>query len=63
MSTEWREIQFSGLILKGFGYSTFHTLLLGIPGGFVVFLLVLSSSVSPPLIILPSPLTLSLSGP
>ncbi|KAL2788215.1 major facilitator superfamily domain-containing protein [Aspergillus keveii] len=34
---------FSGLILKGFGYSTFHTLLLGIPGGFVVFLLVLSS--------------------
>ncbi|CEL11106.1 hypothetical protein ASPCAL14212 [Aspergillus calidoustus] len=35
---------FSGLILKGFGYNTFHTLLLGIPGGFVVFLLVLSSA-------------------
>ncbi|KAL2848428.1 major facilitator superfamily domain-containing protein [Aspergillus pseudoustus] len=37
---------FSGLILQGFGYSTFHTLLLGIPGGFVVFLFVLSSSIT-----------------
>ncbi|KAL3442764.1 major facilitator superfamily domain-containing protein [Aspergillus insuetus] len=41
---------FSGLILKGFGYSTFHTLLLGIPGGFVVFLLVLSSVVGSALV-------------
>ncbi|KAL4862827.1 hypothetical protein BDV12DRAFT_202688 [Aspergillus spectabilis] len=36
---------FSGLILQGFGYNTFHTLLLGIPGGVVVFILVLSSSI------------------
>ncbi|BCS26718.1 uncharacterized protein APUU_51429A [Aspergillus puulaauensis] len=36
---------FSGLILKGFGYSTFHTLLLGIPPGVVLFILVLGSSI------------------
>ncbi|KAL2803130.1 major facilitator superfamily domain-containing protein [Aspergillus granulosus] len=36
---------FSGLILHGFGFSTFHTLLLGIPGGVAVFILVLASSI------------------
>ncbi|GAT29615.1 allantoate permease [Aspergillus luchuensis] len=34
---------FSGLILKGFGYDTEHTLLLGMPGGFIVFLIILIS--------------------
>ncbi|OJJ69079.1 hypothetical protein ASPBRDRAFT_57619 [Aspergillus brasiliensis CBS 101740] len=34
---------FSGLILEGFGYDTQHTLLLGMPGGFIVFLIVLIS--------------------
>ncbi|RAL08366.1 putative MFS allantoate transporter [Aspergillus homomorphus CBS 101889] len=34
---------FSGLILKGFGYDTLYTLLLGIPGGFISFLVVLAS--------------------
>ncbi|RAK82084.1 putative MFS allantoate transporter [Aspergillus fijiensis CBS 313.89] len=34
---------FSGLILKGFGYNTLNTLLLGIPGGFISFLVVLAS--------------------
>ncbi|PWY78741.1 pantothenate transporter [Aspergillus eucalypticola CBS 122712] len=34
---------FSGLILQGFGYDTEHTLLLGMPGGFIVFLIVLIS--------------------
>ncbi|GES62959.1 pantothenate transporter [Aspergillus terreus] len=36
---------FNGLILKGFGYSTFRTLLLGMPGGAVVFAFVLLSSI------------------
>ncbi|KAL4898662.1 major facilitator superfamily domain-containing protein [Aspergillus ambiguus] len=36
---------FNGLILKGFGYSTFRTLLLGMPGGAVVFVFVLASSI------------------
>ncbi|KAB8073535.1 allantoate permease [Aspergillus leporis] len=36
---------FSGLILQGFGYSTFRTLLLGMPGGAVVFVFVLISSI------------------
>ncbi|KAJ5767003.1 uncharacterized protein N7511_004619 [Penicillium nucicola] len=36
---------FNGLVLQGFGFSTFHTLLLGIPGGFVVFIFVLSSGI------------------
>ncbi|KZN84546.1 Allantoate permease [Penicillium chrysogenum] len=34
---------FNGLVLQGFGFSTFHTLLLGIPGGAVVFIFVLLS--------------------
>ncbi|PYH48137.1 putative MFS allantoate transporter [Aspergillus saccharolyticus JOP 1030-1] len=34
---------FSGLILQGFGYNTLYTLLLGIPGGFISFLVVLVS--------------------
>jgi hypothetical protein len=33
--------KFNGLVLKGFGYNTFHTLLLGIPGGLIVFIFVL----------------------
>lgn len=33
--------QFNGLVLQGFGFNTFHTLLLGLPGGFIVFLFVL----------------------
>ncbi|KAJ5741512.1 hypothetical protein N7533_010921 [Penicillium manginii] len=33
---------FNGLVLKGFGFDTRHTLLLGLPGGFIVFLFVLS---------------------
>ncbi|OKP12162.1 hypothetical protein PENSUB_2322 [Penicillium subrubescens] len=33
--------QFSGLVLQGFGFDTFHTLLLGLPGGFIVFVFVL----------------------
>ncbi|KAJ5985217.1 hypothetical protein N7499_008505 [Penicillium canescens] len=36
---------FNGLVLKGFGFSTFHTLLLGIPGGVIVFIFVLSSGI------------------
>ncbi|KAJ5131916.1 hypothetical protein N7448_006074 [Penicillium atrosanguineum] len=32
---------FNGLVLEGFGFSTFHTLLLGIPGGVIVFIFVL----------------------
>ncbi|KAJ5844525.1 uncharacterized protein N7525_002266 [Penicillium rubens] len=36
---------FNGLVLQGFGFSTFHTLLLGIPGGAVVFIFVLLSGV------------------
>ncbi|CAG8212044.1 unnamed protein product [Penicillium olsonii] len=36
---------FNGLVLQGFGFSTFHTLLLGIPGGAIVFIFVLSSGV------------------
>ncbi|CAG8902768.1 unnamed protein product [Penicillium egyptiacum] len=36
---------FNGLVLQGFGFSTFHTLLLGIPGGVVVFIFVLLSGV------------------
>jgi hypothetical protein len=36
-------LQFNGLVLQGFGFSTFHTLLLGIPGGAVVFIFVLLS--------------------
>ncbi|CAG8224764.1 unnamed protein product [Penicillium salamii] len=36
---------FNGLVLKGFGFSTFHTLLLGIPGGVIVFIFVLLSGV------------------
>ncbi|CAG8112837.1 unnamed protein product [Penicillium olsonii] len=38
-------LQFNGLVLQGFGFSTFHTLLLGIPGGAIVFIFVLSSGV------------------
>ncbi|OOF91212.1 hypothetical protein ASPCADRAFT_10012 [Aspergillus carbonarius ITEM 5010] len=34
---------FSGLILEGFGYDTLHTLLLGMPGGFIVFIVILIS--------------------
>lgn len=34
--------KFNGLVLKGFGFDTRHTLLLGLPGGFIVFLFVLS---------------------
>ncbi|KAJ5489332.1 hypothetical protein N7539_004222 [Penicillium diatomitis] len=34
---------FNGLVLKGFGFDTFHTLLLGVPGGFIVFVFVLVS--------------------
>ncbi|KAJ5098930.1 hypothetical protein N7532_005931, partial [Penicillium argentinense] len=34
---------FNGLVLKGFGFDTRHTLLLGLPGGFIVFLFVLSA--------------------
>ncbi|EPS32161.1 hypothetical protein PDE_07121 [Penicillium oxalicum 114-2] len=34
---------FNGLVLKGFGFDTFHTLLLGIPGGFIIFVAVLAS--------------------
>ncbi|KAJ5301970.1 hypothetical protein N7508_006833 [Penicillium antarcticum] len=29
---------FNGLVLQGFGFSTFNTLLLGIPGGFIVII-------------------------
>ncbi|KAF9891356.1 hypothetical protein FE257_004212 [Aspergillus nanangensis] len=36
---------FSGLVLKGFGYSTFRTLLLGMPGGAIVLFFVIVSSV------------------
>ncbi|KAJ5599349.1 hypothetical protein N7450_000416 [Penicillium hetheringtonii] len=36
---------FNGLVLKGFGFDTRHTLLLGLPGGFIVFLFVLSGIV------------------
>lgn len=36
-------LQFNGLVLQGFGFSTFHTLLLGIPGGVIVFIFVLLS--------------------
>ncbi|KAJ5160411.1 uncharacterized protein N7482_007415 [Penicillium canariense] len=36
---------FNGLVLKGFGYDTFHTLLLGIPGGVIVFIFVLLGGV------------------
>ncbi|KAJ6123896.1 hypothetical protein N7471_011213 [Penicillium samsonianum] len=36
---------FNGLVLQGFGFSTFHTLLLGIPGGVIVFIFVLLSGV------------------
>ncbi|THC99638.1 hypothetical protein EYZ11_000905 [Aspergillus tanneri] len=36
---------FNGLILQGFGLSTFHTLLLGMPGGAVVFAFVLVFSI------------------
>ncbi|KAJ6131193.1 hypothetical protein N7523_001653 [Penicillium sp. IBT 18751x] len=32
---------FNGLVLQGFGFSTFNTLLLGIPGGVIVFIFVL----------------------
>ncbi|GLI73375.1 hypothetical protein PoHVEF18_001592 [Penicillium ochrochloron] len=32
---------FNGLVLQGFGFNTFHTLLLGLPGGLIVFLFVL----------------------
>lgn len=28
--------QFNSLVLKGFGYDTFHTLLMGLPGGVIV---------------------------
>ncbi|KAJ5698514.1 hypothetical protein N7462_000519 [Penicillium macrosclerotiorum] len=36
---------FNGLVLQGFGFDTFHTLLLGLPGGFIVFLSVLISGI------------------
>ncbi|KAJ5379214.1 hypothetical protein N7509_012333 [Penicillium cosmopolitanum] len=36
---------FNGLVLKGFGFDTRHTLLLALPGGFIVFLFVLSGIV------------------
>ncbi|KAJ5243150.1 uncharacterized protein N7469_001477 [Penicillium citrinum] len=36
---------FNGLVLKGFGFDTRHTLLLGLPGGFIVFLFVLSGGI------------------
>ncbi|KAJ5281331.1 hypothetical protein N7478_006703 [Penicillium angulare] len=34
---------FNGLVLKGFGFNTFHTLLLGLPGGIIVCFFVLLS--------------------
>ncbi|KAJ5113598.1 hypothetical protein N7456_002132 [Penicillium angulare] len=34
---------FNGLVLKGFGFNTFHTLLLGLPGGIIVCIFVLIS--------------------
>ncbi|KAF3385328.1 hypothetical protein F1880_002224 [Penicillium rolfsii] len=36
---------FNGLVLQGFGFDTFHTLLLGLPGGFLVFLFVITGGV------------------
>ncbi|KAK9848265.1 hypothetical protein MYU51_016839 [Penicillium brevicompactum] len=36
---------FNGLVLQGFGFSTFHTLLLGMPGGVIVFIFVLLSGI------------------
>ncbi|OQD79239.1 hypothetical protein PENANT_c057G09410 [Penicillium antarcticum] len=41
---------FNGLVLQGFGFSTFNTLLLGIPGGFIVFVFVLSSIIGSALV-------------
>ncbi|CAG8178819.1 unnamed protein product [Penicillium nalgiovense] len=41
---------FNGLVLQGFGFSTFHTLLLGIPGGAVVFIFVLLSIIGSALV-------------
>lgn len=42
LSTNANFEKFNGLVLKGFGFDTRHTLLLGLPGGFIVFLFVLS---------------------
>ncbi|KAL2696688.1 hypothetical protein AAEP93_001983 [Penicillium crustosum] len=36
---------FSGLVLQGFGFSAFNTLLLGIPGGVILFAVVLVSGI------------------
>lgn len=36
------KFQFNGLVLQGFGFNTFHTLLLGLPGGLIVFVFVLA---------------------
>lgn len=36
-------LQFNGLVLQGFGFSTLHTLLLGIPSGAIIFIFVLLS--------------------
>ncbi|KAJ5520948.1 hypothetical protein N7463_001401 [Penicillium fimorum] len=36
---------FNGLVLRGFGFSTFNTLLLGIPGGVIIFIFVLLSGI------------------
>ncbi|CAI7634529.1 unnamed protein product [Penicillium bialowiezense] len=36
---------FNGLVLQGFGFSTFHTLLLGMPGGAIIFVVVLASGI------------------
>ncbi|KAJ5370371.1 uncharacterized protein N7496_006463 [Penicillium cataractarum] len=36
---------FNGLVLQGFGFDTFHTLLLGLPGGFIVFIFVLAGGI------------------